>query len=61
LGRPWLPIADGLIDPNCPVELQGTRAPLKDFVRRILDQSPKPLIYELREGEIVVVPAVRAK
>jgi hypothetical protein len=50
-------VKKGLIDPNCPVELRATRAPLKDFVRRILDQSPKPLTYQLREGEIVVVPA----
>jgi hypothetical protein len=30
-------------------------------MRRILDQSPKPLTYELREGAIIVVPAVRVK
>jgi hypothetical protein len=54
-------VKKGLIDPNCEVELKATRARLKDFVRRILDQSPKPLAYELREGALVVMPAAGPK
>jgi hypothetical protein len=51
----------GLIDPECEVELQATRIRLKDFEKRVLDQSPKPLTYELRKGALVVVPAARVK
>lgn len=49
----------GLIDPGCEVQLKATRIKLKDFVKRILAQSRKPLTYELREGALVVTPAIR--
>jgi len=51
----------GSIDPECEVQLTATRIRLKDFVRRVLDQSRKPLTYELRKGTIVVVPAAHPK
>jgi hypothetical protein len=49
----------GLIDPECEVQLTATRIRLKDFIRRILEQSRKPLTFELRKGTLVVVPAAR--
>jgi hypothetical protein len=49
----------GLIDPSIDVSSKTSGIQLKRLLRLLLDQSPKPLTYKPRTGELLIVPASR--
>jgi hypothetical protein len=54
-------VRDKLIDPSIDVKLGVTGIKLKSMLHLLLEQSRKPLAYEIRNGSLVIVPAARPK
>jgi hypothetical protein len=54
-------VHDKLIDPRIDVKLPVTGIKLRSCLNLLLEQSRKPLAYEIRNGALVIVPAARAK
>jgi hypothetical protein len=54
-------VRDKLIDPKMDVKLPVAGIKLRSCLNLLLEQSRKPLAYEIRKGALVIVPAARGK
>jgi len=54
-------VHDKLIDPTIDVKLPVSGIKLRSCLNLVLEQSRKPLAYEIRNGALIIVPAARAK